>query len=70
VIALIEHAQVQSAVFVGDDLNDEPVFACAQPHWLTMRVGRDAPNSRAMFCLDHFSEVAAMLDRMVALAGA
>ena len=69
VIALIEHAQVQSAVFVGDDLNDEPVFACAQPHWLTVRVGRDDPNSRAMFCLDHFSEVAAMLDRMVVLLG-
>ena len=69
VMALVRHAQVQSAVFVGDDLNDEPVFACAQPNWLTVRVGRDDPNSRAMYCLDHFSEVAAMLDRMVALAG-
>lgn len=69
VIALVRHAGVQAAVFVGDDLNDEPVFACAQPNWLTVRVGRDDPNSRAMYCLDHFSEVAAMLDRMVALAG-
>lgn len=68
VIALVRHAGVQAAVFVGDDLNDEPVFACAQPNWLTVRVGRDDPNSRAMYCLDHFSEVAAMLDRMVALA--
>lgn len=68
VMALIRHAGVQAVVFVGDDLNDEPVFACAQPHWLTVRVGRDDPNSRAMYCLDHFSEVAAMLDRMVALA--
>jgi len=69
VIALIRHAQVQAAVFVGDDLNDEPVFASAQPSWLTVRVGRDDPNSHARFCLDHFSEVAEMLDRMVALTG-
>lgn len=69
VMALIRHAQVQAAVFVGDDLNDEPVFACAQPNWLTVRVGRDDPGSRAMYCLDHFGEVAAMLDRMVALVG-
>ena len=68
VMALVRHAQVQAAVFVGDDLNDEPVFACAQPNWLTVRVGREDPNSLAMFCLDHFSEVASMLDRMVALA--
>ena len=70
VMALVRHAQVQAAVFVGDDLNDEPVFACAQPNWLTVRVGREDPNSLAMFCLDHFSEVASMLDRMVALARA
>lgn len=66
VMALIRHAQVQAAVFVGDDVNDEPVFACAQPNWLTVRVGRDDPETRAMYCLDHFSEVATMLDRMLA----
>jgi len=68
VLALVRHAQVGAAVFVGDDLNDEPVFASAQPSWLTVRVGRDDPHSRAMFGLDHFQEVAVMLDHMVALA--
>ena len=68
VIALVRHAQVPAVVFVGDDLNDEPVFACAQPNWLTVRVGRDDPGSRAMFFLDHFGEVAQMLDGMVSLA--
>lgn len=67
VISLVQRAGAQAAVFVGDDLNDEPVFACAQPSWLTVRVGRDDPQSRAMYFLDQFGEVADMLDRMVAL---
>ena len=69
VMTLVQRAGVRGAVFVGDDLNDEPVFACAQANWLTVRVGRDDPQSRAMFFLDQFSEVAGMLDRMVALLG-
>ena len=67
VLALVRHAQVAAAVFVGDDLNDEPVFASAQPAWLTVRVGRDDPHSHAMFGLDHFQEVATMLDHMRAV---
>jgi len=68
VLGLVRHAQAQAAVFVGDDLNDEPVFASAPASWLTVRVGRDDPASHARFGLDGFDEVAAMLDRMLALA--
>lgn len=68
---LVQRCGVRSAVFVGDDINDEPVFARAEPSWLTVRVGRDDPNSHAMFVLDNYGEVATMLDRMLAvLAGA
>ena len=65
-IRLMEKSGVGSAVFVGDDLNDEPVFARAQATWLTVRVGRDDPLSQAMYCLNNFDEVAIMLDRMLA----
>ena len=65
-VRLMEKSGVDSAVFVGDDLNDEPVFARAQATWLTVRVGRDYPMSRAMYCLDNFDEVVTMLDRMLA----
>ena len=66
-VRLMEKSGVDSAVFVGDDLNDEPVFARARATWLTVRVGRDDPMSQAMYCLDNFGEVATMLDRMLAV---
>ena len=65
VARLVERAGVESAVFVGDDVNDEPVFARAEPGWLTVKIGREDPNSRARFCLDSPDEVASMLDRML-----
>lgn len=67
---LVERCGVQSAVFVGDDVNDEPVFARAPADWLTVKVGRDDPASRAKFYLDSIGEVAAMLDRMLMLSRA
>ena len=66
-VRLMEKSGLDSAVFVGDDLNDEPVFARARATWLTVRVGRDDPMSRATYCLDNFGEVATMLDRMLAV---
>ena len=65
--SLVQRAGAGSAVFVGDDVNDEAVFIRADPHWLTVRVGRDDPLSRAMFFLDSQSELAAMLQKMLAL---
>ena len=69
VAALVERCEVRSAVFVGDDLNDEPVFARPEPTWLTVKVGRDYPASAAKFCIEGPGEVAAMLDRMLVLLG-
>jgi trehalose 6-phosphate phosphatase len=66
---LRERCGAKGVLFVGDDVNDDPVFAKAPPHWLTVRVGRDDPASRARFFLDHFDEVEAMLERMVMLLG-
>lgn len=63
---LVSRCQVDCAVFVGDDINDEPVFARHDPNWLTVRVGRDDANSQAQFFIDSVSEMPAMLDLMLA----
>ena len=52
--------------YVGDDVNDEPVFAAASPQWLTVRVGRNDKASRARYFLDSVNEVASLLERIVA----
>lgn len=59
---LVARSQADSAVFVGDDVNDEPVFERGEPHWLTVRVGRDDHASRAQFFLDSAIELPSMLD--------
>ncbi|HEX4511637.1 MAG TPA: trehalose-phosphatase, partial [Burkholderiaceae bacterium] len=38
---LLLRSGAETAVFVGDDVNDEPVFQAAETHWLTARVGAD-----------------------------
>jgi trehalose 6-phosphate phosphatase len=65
--ALVRRTDAGAAVFVGDDVNDEAVFMRAEPHWLTLRIGRDDPLSRAMFFLDSDAELARVLERMLAL---
>ncbi|HEX6708625.1 MAG TPA: trehalose-phosphatase [Albitalea sp.] len=67
--ALVRRAGADSAVFIGDDVNDEAVFMRADPHWLTVKIGRDDPLSRAMFFLDSDAELVAVLERMLALRG-
>ena len=68
VIALVRRHGAGSAVFLGDDLNDEAVFERAPPHWLTVRVGCDsAVASRAQFCLDAHATVASLLERVLTL---
>lgn len=69
VTSLLERSGAASAVFVGDDINDESVFARARSHWLTVRVGRDNPPSFAMYFLDTASEVELLLRKMLALLG-
>lgn len=63
--ALVAHCGARCAVFAGDDINDEPVFDAAPAHWLTVRVGRDDPASRARYFLDGPNEMALLLERML-----
>lgn len=63
---LVERCQADCAVFVGDDVNDEPVFARGEASWLTVRVGRDDPTSQAQYFLDSVSDLPAMLEIMQA----
>ena len=67
VASLVRRAGCASAVFVGDDVNDEAVFARASPSWITVRVGRDDPDSRAAFFLKSRSQMEALLDLMLGL---
>jgi trehalose 6-phosphate phosphatase len=62
--ALLARSGAGSVVFAGDDVNDEPVFVAAPAHWLTVRVGRDDPASRAGFFLDSPRQMAQLLNRM------
>lgn len=68
--SLVRQCQAACAVFIGDDVNDEAVFASAPQDWLTVRVGRDDPTSQADFFLDSTAEVALVLDRMLMHVGA
>jgi len=66
---LIARAGVQFAFFAGDDVNDEPVFAAAQPGWVTVRIGCERRASAARFCIDGPHEMAGVLDRILAMIG-
>ena len=64
---LVARSESGAALFVGDDVNDEAVFEIAPDHWLTVRIGRDSPGSRAQFFLDSHAEMAHMLQLMIDL---
>ncbi len=66
-LRLVAAAGVDSAVFVGDDVNDEAVFRIAPPDWLTVRVGTAASDSSAAFNLDTQSLVPLLLQDMIDL---
>jgi trehalose 6-phosphate phosphatase len=63
---LVARCGAPAALFVGDDVNDEPVFARREPSWLTVRVGRDDPATKAMYCLDGGIQIVTLLDRIQA----
>jgi trehalose-6-phosphatase len=65
VAELVQRAQAGAALFAGDDLNDEPVFAAAPAHWLTLKVGHNAAPTQARFCLAGPAEMALLLDRIL-----
>jgi trehalose 6-phosphate phosphatase len=66
----VRHLQARSGAacvfYAGDDINDEPVFDAASAQWLTVRIGRDDHASRAQYFLDSVSEMAPLLERMLA----
>ncbi len=64
---LMHRLDVQAAFFAGDDVNDEPVFAAAQPPWVTVRIGCERRASAARFCIAGPHEMAGVLDRILAL---
>ena len=67
---LAQQCGAACAFYVGDDVNDEPVFASAPDDWLTIRIGRNDPGSRAHYFLDSTAEVGMLLDRLIAHSGA
>ena len=64
---LVARSESGAALFVGDDVNDEAVFEIAPSHWLTVRIGQDAPGSRAQFFLNSHAEMAHLLQLLMDL---
>jgi trehalose 6-phosphate phosphatase len=67
---LVGRARRGSALFVGDDVNDEVVFERAPPHWVTVRVGLDERGSAARYFVDGPASLAPLLQRLLALLDA
>ncbi len=65
---MVEERGKPGAVFVGDDVNDESVFARAEDDWFTIRVGQDYPNSQAKYLLDGTADLPRLLDMMLQAA--
>lgn len=66
---IARRAGVHAVVYFGDDVNDETVFAAREPHWLTIRVGADAPESAARYFIDGPREMPRLLDKIICLSG-
>ncbi len=66
-LRLVDAAGADSAVFIGDDVNDEAVFAIAPPHWFTVRVGAAPDGSAASYFIDTQAQVPLLLQDMIDL---
>jgi len=66
---IARRAGVHAVVYFGDDVNDETVFAAREPHWLTIRVGADAPESAARYFIGGPRDMPRLLDRILLLTG-
>jgi trehalose 6-phosphate phosphatase len=64
-LRLLELAEAEAGLYVGDDVTDEDVFALHQPDLLTVRVGRDE-NSRARLYLRAPSEIPRLIEALIA----
>lgn len=65
--ALVRQAGAGAAVFVGDDRNDEPVFAAGEPDWLTICVGRELANSQAQYVLENTADMPRLIDWLLSV---
>jgi trehalose 6-phosphate phosphatase len=63
-LALAQTEGAGTAIFVGDDQNDEAVFERAPAHWLTVRVGLD-PRSAARYYIYHQEEIGLFIDAIL-----
>lgn len=63
-LAMVERGGYGSAIFVGDDVNDESVFSRALPGWVTVRIG-EAPASQARWRLASVAEMPAFVEQMI-----
>ncbi|MBL8287141.1 MAG: trehalose-phosphatase [Rubrivivax sp.] len=61
--SLLARCDADCAVFAGDDVNDEPVFAAAPADWVTVHVGRGP--SQARFWLDGPRQMVGLLERVL-----
>jgi trehalose 6-phosphate phosphatase len=64
---LLARAGAAHAFFAGDDINDEPVFAAAEPGWVTVRLGHEHRPSHARFCLEGPHAMPDAIDRILEL---
>ncbi len=69
VARLATQLRSDAVVFVGDDVNDEPVFERHEPCWLTVKVGLEDPCSKAQFYLHSTQDVGNLLARILVLVG-
>ncbi|HEY6513924.1 MAG TPA: trehalose-phosphatase [Burkholderiaceae bacterium] len=67
---LAQRADAQAVLYLGDDVNDESVFAAREPTWLTVRVGADHPESAARYFISGPREVPRLLDLILQMIGA
>jgi trehalose 6-phosphate phosphatase len=67
---LAQRAGARAVLYLGDDVNDESVFAAREPTWLTVRVGADHPESAARYFISGPREVPLLLDRILHLTDA
>lgn len=63
-LALARAENTDTAIFVGDDLNDEAVFQRAPLHWLTVRVGQNE-QSAARYYLERQEEIGPFIDTIL-----
>lgn len=62
--SLLEHHQIDTAVYVGDDLTDEDVFSLNDPRVLSVRIGK-TPKSSAQYYLNRQSEINRLLSHIL-----